>query len=334
MKYFFSALLLLTVSIGFYSCESEPVDPVLLGIDPTDPTGPTTPATASFKATVNGTNKVASQASAIYNETVVNITGVNPDGSFITISLPGNSGVGTYTIPDTEPTGFAPTAAYSATTSGSAAGFVAVSDGYGQFADIAAYTDNYSVTITEVDTQNHTISGTFRFTGVRFTDPSNPTSTAIETVSVTNGEFTDISYNTAPPTTSGNAFAAKIDGQNFAVTSISAYSNPAPMPGMSAMITISGRKSASEAISISMPANITAGTYTTSAIPSMTGSTIMYTHDATPTGTLTAVGNLTIISHDTTAKKIKGSFNGTASPLMGGGTTYAITDGTFEVTYQ
>ncbi len=332
MKKIVAALMLLTFSAGFVSCDSEPVDPVLLGIDPT-PVTPTNPGV--FKMTVNGVEKTASQVQTIINDAVgLSIIAQNPDGSYSTVSVQhGHVAVGLQTYSPTSST--IDNYLFSYTPASGQVAYVSAPP-TGNYADFPEYTDTSFINITEIDTQNHTISGTFRYNGARIANPeeTNPELMEIEVVTITSGSFTDLPYVSDVISPIGdNQFAAKLDGQNFAINSLTAYHTDA-MIGLPATIIITGSKSTTEKISLSLLANITPGTYSVSNIPSIDGNTLGYTFNATSTGVLFSNGSVTIISHDAAAKKIKGTFQGVASPILGGGTTHSITDGTFDVTYQ
>lgn len=122
------------------------------------------------------------------------------DGSYFKITLPENPLIGTYSwdVFEAGVTGFSLEYNEGIGTES----YVAARDDAGTFANFPTYTDTAQLVILEVDKVNKRVSGTFRFTGVRFTDD---TQTAVETIEFTNGAFYNIPYTTTPVVTPENA---------------------------------------------------------------------------------------------------------------------------------
>jgi Family of unknown function (DUF6252) len=109
------------------------------------------------------------------------------DGSYFKITLPESPIIGTYSWAE----GF--TLQYNK--GDGTDSYVAQKD-EGVFASFPNYTDTAVLVIVAIDKTNKRISGTFKFTGVRFTDD---THTAIETKVFTNGEFLNLPYTAVNP---------------------------------------------------------------------------------------------------------------------------------------
>ncbi|RTY86456.1 DUF6252 family protein [Flavobacterium sp. GT3R68] len=308
---FFRAALFLFAAISLISCtgDNEPLDPAIDLNDNGD-------NAAVFKADFDGQTFTANTTQAIVNDDYISINGRKSSGEFFQITIP-NAAVGTYTWDDFDTTGgFA--LAYSGG-SGSIP-YLGARDDVGTFADFANYTDTAEITITSIDIQNHKISGTFHFTGVRFADGS---VTTVTTKTFTNGSFTNLPYTGDTTAPTGNVFTAKLDGATYTPTNITGMK-------MSGMISLVGRRGNIENIGLSMPDNAVAGAvYPFTAFSSDARG--QYIDSAS--GIYGGDGTMTIISHDVANKRIKGTFSFTASTVLPPTTTHAITEGTFDVTY-
>ena len=177
--------------------------------------------------------------------------------------------------------------------------------------------------VTQINTTDNTISGTFMFTGVRPTDFS--------LVQITEGVFTNIPYTEEAAATFNNTFNADVDGVAFNPTLIYA----AKALGM---ITITASENGSfPSLGINLPDNVTTGTYT----PTSFGTYRLIYNISGGTGTnidgsyVGSPGSIVVTSHNTTDKTIEGTFNCTAVPTTGSNATnsYAVTNGNFSVEY-
>jgi hypothetical protein len=122
------------------------------------------------------------------------------DGSYFKITLPENPLIGTYSwdVFEAGVTGFSLEYNEGIGTDS----YIAARDDFGAFANFPNYTDTAQLVILEINRIDKRVSGTFRFTGVRFTDD---TQTAVETIEFTNGTFYNIPYTTTPVVTPENA---------------------------------------------------------------------------------------------------------------------------------
>ena len=166
----------------FTSCVKPPVE------DP-DPLPPAGNVTANFDDQVFS----STTTEVIINDISLSMDASQEDGSFFRITLPEAPLVGTYTwsVYDASSPGFY--LAYFENPD--AVPFVAARDNLGEFANFPSYTDTAELVIYGIDKINKRISGSFKFTGVRFTDD---TQTEVETRVFTNGAFTNLPYISAP----------------------------------------------------------------------------------------------------------------------------------------
>jgi len=267
-----------------------------------------------FKATVDGRIFTANTVQAIVNDDYIAISGLKTaTGELIQITLP-NSKVGTYTFKDNadDKNNFA--LAYA---KDSEWAYIGVSNDKGK--GHPGYHDTAVVKITSIDKDKKTISGTFQFTGVRFDD-------AEGLVAITEGSFTKISYKEdAPIIQANNKFSAKIDGEDFTATNVSAIKTMGK-------IAITGNRGSLENISLFLPGDVKEGTYTLGTMD--TDYTIRYNKDMSPGNMFDAKkgSTITISKHDKVKKTISGTFSATEITYT---TTekYEITEGSFSVLY-
>ncbi len=174
-------LFIFFISLGlFTSCVENPEeDP-----DPLPPPGNVT-AYAGDLAFSSTSSQV------VINNVSMSLKATQADGSFFKITLPESPIFGTYTwsLYDAASPGF-----YLAYFENEGAvPFVAERDNIGDFAAFPSYIDTAELTIFGIDRANKRVSGSFRFTGVRFTDD---TQTAIETKEIAFGQFLNLPYTT------------------------------------------------------------------------------------------------------------------------------------------
>lgn len=291
------------------STDIEPIDPAVLIPDPM--------ANGQLKVDIDGQTFVATNVQASVSATAISITGLRSgNNDFIQITLPAPlNQVGTYTWADATSNSVLLGLIYSNSAS---EGFISAPS-TGDFADYPEYTDTAKVTVTSIDMQNKTISGTFQFTGGRFNAEG-----ALLKKEFTNGSFTNLSFAGGTTTPTNDTFFAKIDGTAF---------NPTTITGniLNGSLFVIGKKAGVENIAITIPASIVAGTYAFSTFGEYR---VMYIADATQNGTFNGdSGTLTIISNNTSTNKIKGTFNFLGESLFSTD-THTITEGAFEVSYQ
>jgi len=283
-----SVLFVMFSAISFTSCESEPVDPVLnenIGNNPED---------AFFEVEMDGELFTAASTSAAIVNGGIALTGVNAEGEAVG-----------FVVTDVEE-GTYENAMQFYTTAGQGVQYINM--------DPETVEVSGSVTISEIDTQNHTISGTFHFSAWANLQG--------EPIVFTNGVFEDVPYTgDINPTPVGDEyFKAKIDGDltNFGL--INAVQ-------LGEQIAIAGA-TAGESIDIRVPAGIEPGTYEISDdFESEIHATYMSLGEMN--GYFGINGTLTITSVDDTA--IEGTFEFVGEDLDGN--TIEITDGEFNVEF-
>jgi hypothetical protein len=268
---------------------------------------------SSFYATIDGQPW---QADSV-RQTVIaggelTLTGISGAGDAIAIVLPGFQ-TGIYDL-NAQSAGYAV--------------FLNLGDTSSLYLSNSGSTAGGTVTLTSIDTINHTISGTFQF---NLYQPADPTAKA-----VTAGVFNDIPYGgggstgtnpTQPPPATGSSdtLQAKVDGADWNATDVVIQSQS----GLLGIAGISGQQS----LVIFMPANITAGTY------AMDFNSGMYfgaysTDAADPTKVLLAIGNgsLTILENDVTNRRMRGTFSFTAKSQTNSNSA-TVTNGYFAANY-
>jgi len=286
-------MVLFTALGSMVSCETEPVDPLLLtddngGIDPT-------PDPGVFTVKIGSTLFVADSTVATLGDGFIVIKGYKgTEGENVTITIP-------------------------ATTTGTYAALMVYDPG----ATLNFYSNltpaglpSGSVTITNINTVARTVSGNFNFTGY-YSDPTQN----IPPTAFTEGTYTNISYagGTTPPPTGSGILKADVDGVAFSAT------NPTAILGRG-MLTINGFTTEGRTITITVE-EITAGTYTDVRFfyqDSIT-SEYAYSNIANDTGTLT------ISSIDAVNRTVSGtfSFTGDYTEVSAGLPSKAITNGIF-----
>ena len=158
------------------------------------------PPPGNVTATFDNQNFQSVTTVTVIDAVSMSLKATDIDGSYFKITLPENPLIGTYSwdVFEAGVTGFSLEYNEGIGTES----YVAARDDAGTFANFPAYTDTAQLVILEIDRVNKRVSGTFRFTGVRFTDD---TQTAVETIEFNNGAFYNIPYTTTPVVTPENA---------------------------------------------------------------------------------------------------------------------------------
>jgi Family of unknown function (DUF6252) len=307
IKKIFYTIIVLSGIIILNSCQKE-VDPSILG-------NTNNPATGNFKAKIDGTQWVANSATGASRMLgFITINGRSTDKKYVTIAVR-DSGVHNYTLDENS-------------------------------LNVASYIDsnltntfNFStnqgvnpgdaggvVNITSIDAVNKTVSGTFSFRVFRQFDNTQRT--------LTEGSFTNIPYLTSiPPTSSTDTFRVKIAGTMWVPPVVVASKTPALPPQLLPQITVTGTSSdGTKSVGMFMPDNIVPGNYT---FDLFAGTYLgLYNPDTNPNNSQGAMsGTLTILSHNTTTRRIRGNFNFHAEALLNPLLFTELTEGYFAVSY-
>lgn len=263
---------------------------------------------AVFRVAIDGETFVADNPVATVIDDVINISGIKTStGEIITLTVFGNA-VGRYQLGVTQNQVEVNAASYTNQLDGTGDTWIAATD---------FITPQGEVNIVEIDRENETISGTFSFTGHNVSLPQ---------IAFTSGVFTNVSFAGGLVTTdSNNMFSAKVDGVEFTADAINAVQTT--LSNMST-IGIVATKNTMETLSITVDANIEPGDYQFGGINIPTAQYNLSLTDAN-----IGEGSFTITTHDTTNRRIVGTFSFTASPLLSDGASFEITEGSFDVTY-
>lgn len=288
--------------LNFSSCDVEPLDPNIVIPDPTDPTDPTDPDPTdpgSFKVDFDGSTYTALTTQVYISEGSILLTALRANGDSFGFIIEGTD-VGAYPA-NQNLLAFNP--------SGSEYGYWSVNPD-------AASENTGTITITEINTTDHTISGVFNFKGYW----SN-TDETVAPKQFTNGVFTNLPYVEENP--AGDTFSATVNGTAFNAGDILTSEVTS---GSQTLISVAGQ-SGQSAITVSAVSGITAGTYPITGNVTADSVQVVYT-DADGNGGVATSGAVVITQ--ITADRIKGTFTAT---IVDGAETYQITGGSFDAAY-
>lgn len=288
-------LFLILTAYFFTSCENEPIDSAI-NIDDFNnlPNGP-----AIFKSDFSGTTWTATSAEALISGNFISISGSKPNGEGFGFLVEANA-VGTYPA-NSNLLAFTP--------SGTEFGYWSTNFNLPN-------ENTGSITITNINTTNKTISGTFAFKGY-WSDTSN---TSILPVQFTNGVFQNIPYITQQQT--GDTFFAKVGGVEFVDVDI--LSTLIDVNGQE-FISIGAQNAALNSITVSVKSSLGVGTYPITG--SIANDNVQAIYDYQDTNFLANSGSIKIDSK--TATRIKGTFNF----ITNGATPFTVSEGAFDIEY-
>lgn len=260
-----------------------------------------------FKMKINGVQWTADRAAgANILGGLINLTGIEKDKKYFIITL-SDTVTGTYVLNNIN-------------------SHVAALIDSSQ-ANPGSYTTNQSgdttvaggtVTVTTIDKTNKTISGRFACKVFRQSDSSK--------VIITEGIFEKLSYATTLPVANAtDTLYVKVDGVQWNAKSIFAVT-------FGGGTLISGTDlNVSRGVGLQVPASVATGTYDFTFFGDYIGT---YAPDAV-TNLMADTGKITIMEHNLTTKRIRGSFYFKASPILGTtGTAYNLTEGYFSIKTQ
>lgn len=278
----------------FASCVYEPIDGT---VEPDPDSGGNT--SGVFKADFNNKTWTASETQAIISGNFIEISAINAKGESFGIMFEGST-AGTYAA-NVNIVAYAP--------AGSEYGYWSINDDNPD-------ENTGSITITKIDTEKKTISGTFQFKGY-WSDSDNPRTP----IQFTNGVFTDLPYITEAET--DDVFSAKVGGTNFVSTDILAFEINS---GADDWIAIGASDANMNEISISIRTGLAAGTTYPITVNRLTDDVQASYEDENGEHEAVA-GSVKIIS--ITEDRIQGTFSFTTN----GTPSINVTEGSFDVAY-
>ena len=268
----------------------------------------------NFYATIDGQIWEADsvQISIVDDSGIVTITGISKSQEEISMVLPGFL-IGVYAV-----SGESPGYSLYASLQGSAV------DPFLSNGSTDVTKAGGTVSLTAIDTVNHTVSGTFQFKVYRSSD--------MTTKTVTAGVFNKIPYinsSSLPPITppagqNSDTLIASVNNVSW----VAALVQPSDQSGM---LVIAGTSSdGQQTLGLFMPSSVIAGTYTLD----LNAGTYLASYSPDPLTFFVAQGNgsLTIISNDTVNRRITGRFNFVGISQATNGSAN-ITNGYFSVSY-
>ena len=237
---------------------------------------------------------------------IINITGISSDNKQISITLNG-SATGTYLLDQT-------TLSAGTYVDGNSSNTFAYATNQGTDTSQAGG----KVIVTEIDATNKTISGTFQFKVFREMDSQQQV--------ITEGIFNKIPYvNTLPPASSTDTFFVKVGGVAWSPPSITATISSG------SLVVAASEQNGSRSVGLVMPSTVTPGNYSMD----FTAGTFFGEYNPNATTFLISdnTGALQIIENNTSTRRIKGTFQFTATDVSGSGETAILTEGSFSVGY-
>jgi hypothetical protein len=301
---FISAIIVLFTAFNISSCTSdvEPIDPAIVINPNPEPNPNPNPTPGVFKVDIDGATYTAATTIVYITGGSIQLSAIRANGDSFGMLLSGTT-AGTYAANDN---------VVAFTPSGSEYGYW----GYNPDDDTA---DTGSVIITSIDTVNHTITGTFSFTGYW----SDDTVTNIPPKQFTNGIFTNLPYVSNSPT--GDMFVAKVNGTDFNQNDLLAITTDF---GGTEFISIGAANAADNSLTVSVKSSLGPGTYSITGNVATDPVQISYALSSDDFGTIANAGTVTIT--EKTATRVKGTFSGV---VVINAVTYNITAGSFDVEY-
>lgn len=315
-------LLVAFLAIQFTACDNEPLE----GTFPQD--DPNTAAEGEFKAKVNGQDFLAETASGVLSDDVLVITGLKTTtGESISLSI-AEAGVGTFDL----------TAGTGTQTFGT---YIDSNTPVNPYISFVAFGGTGEVTLTEMDMELMTVTGTFNFVGGRMQldAEGNPVldgngDPVIETVEVTSGAFNTIEYTIEDYGDGGvdDIFFAKVDGVDFIAETLTV--TQVTIAGIP-MLNVVATNAAGATIRVDIPENQgVGGPWDMVPISNGTKLIAMYNDGAGGEDLTSSPGSIRILEFGTTTGKLWAQFNFRASdPLGTDPAIHQITEAGFVVDY-
>jgi len=267
------------------------------------PLAPPTETTALMTAKIDGQDWESASANALIQVNRIGISGLAADGSLLILSLE-DMGEGNYELTQDGLSA----GAYTEDSNGNANAFTSTTSAEGGF-----------VTITELNWQDSTISGTFEFVGARALPAGE--------VEIREGKFEKLPVRTELTAINDfNKISVKVDGILFEPLAVNAQIDPFA----NAIAIIGTAAEGIPSVALYLPRDINEGSYDLGA-PGLANYGGQY--NISDTQFLGAEsGEVTISKHDKSVRTIEGTFAFEAAELAGTAKA-SLTEGTFSVTY-
>lgn len=328
---FLKGMLLFFVAFQFFSCENEP----LTGNFP-DPQDQNPAEDGQFRANVAGQLFIAEATSAFLSETNdFEITGTKSSGEKIVLSV-ADAAVGTFSL-NWDGTGL------------NRGSYTDRYDLDNPYVSIGGAGGSGELTITEINTVSNTVSGTFKFFGVRIKLDSagNPILDGngipvTEDIEVTNGAFNTIPYIVGDVDGDGdgdgegenplNEFFARVNGQDFIEETLIVTE---PVNGNIHMIVIEAYNATRQLIRLDIPKTLGVGTFDMVNLSDGTKLIGLYNDNIGGDNLTSNPGTITITQFDLVEGILKGSFQFDGNdPLGNDPKQVRVRRGTFTIYFE
>lgn len=298
----------LTMAIFISSCEKE-VSEENTNFNPS-------PVTGDFRAKINGTTQWIANKVAIAEKdsNMWILTGESTDGKLLTIMLT-DSGLHNYRLDENSLN----IAAYTDSAS-------AISTPWESSASIHDSLAGGTVSVTQLDTTNKKITGTFSFKVFRNADTTK--------VTFTEGSFTRISYSgastTPTPAPGPNPTPGATDSFSVQYGGVAWGANTISDTTLQGFITVTSIAS-TKMITMYIPEAAGPGAYSFGLFPSGNTAQATYLDLSTQNAYVSSAGTLTILEKNATTRRIRGnfSFTGMSQTMQ----TLQFSQGYFSFTY-
>ncbi|WP_026452023.1 DUF6252 family protein [Aequorivita capsosiphonis] len=322
--YLIKGMLLVFLAFQFIACENEP----LTGEFPQDDQNDADEG--QFRAQVDGQEFIAVTATAILNsDNELVITGEKSGGESITLGVT-NAAVGSFNLATSQ-------------INENAGAYFDGSTNVVPYVTAEAFGGLGQLKITELDTAEQTVTGTFSFRGVRLKIDAdgNPVldgsgNPVMEEVEITSGAFNAIAYqldDTGGGTGNSNdEFFAKVDGVDFIAESISVTE---PVVGEVHMIKVEAVSNTGELLRIDVPRSLGEGTFDMVRISDGTKLIAVYNAGSGTENLTSNPGTITISEFDLELGVLKATFNFTGTdPLNQLPDVVEVTEGSFTANFE
>lgn len=332
-KLLFKGLLFAFIALGLTSCDNEPLE----GEFPQDD-DPSEIEIGELRAEVNGNSFASLNGTALIDQNgFMVLTATNGTGNIITLAAE-SIGVGTFDI-----------GAGNSGGNQNGATYTLFDDGSNPYTSLIIIGGSGQMSITEYDTTEMTISGTFSFIAARFglDSQGNPIIGAdglpvVQTISIESGLFNKIPYENTDTGNGGggddpdpnpmDSFSAKVDSNFFSVDSLSVERvviSDIPLIRIMAMDSLGAK------IRVDVPELLGVGNFEMVQISNGTELIGLYNSNTGGENLTSNPGTINITEFNTVSGVLTASFQFTGTdPLNSDPTVVDISQGQFTVNYE